>query len=628
MWILPILFFLCFVLTLLKGGADWRDAFIIAACIWGCLVTAFTEFLSLFDLLTANGLIFCWALAIAGVLFLFWRRHGYQAAWRTNYSFSIVETTLLSGLGFVCVATFITAIVAPPNNWDSMTYHMSRVMHWLQNGSVAHYPTNIIRQLELNPWAEFAITHFQALSGGDRYANLVQWFSMVGSIIGATLVARELGGDRRAQLFTAVTVGTIPMGILQASSTQNDYVVSFWLICFVLFCLRFFGQKELKWALMAGAVLGLAILTKGTAYIYALPFVFWLVITIIKSTHRLRRAVLLILAVGLPVLILNGGHYSRNFALFSNPLLSSDTPAYSNEVFTVRTTISNILRNIAIHFSTPIGGVNQEIESGIETFHNFLQININDRRTTYGDTTFEVPMLVPNEDLSGNLLHAALVIFSISLLFYRKRSSRNSAAITPYFLGVVAGFLIFCIILKWQPNHSRLHLPVFILSGPIIGLALGRLRHQNLALVISVVLLISSLPWTLWNISRSLIPRPTIILNLVGGSPLPHTILTADRIDQYFTNNPAVRESFIEASRIIRESGARNIGIKTVEDDWEYPLWVLVRGKDCKVKRIEHIDVKNSSGAITLNDFQPDMLVIYKERRPTVAQPDNAFQIE
>ncbi|MHC5831404.1 MAG: glycosyltransferase family 39 protein, partial [Nostoc sp.] len=101
----------------------------------------------------------------------------------------------------------------------------------IQNHTVAHYPTSYTPQLYQNPWSEFVILHFQILSGGDYFANLVQWFSMIGCIIGVSLIARQLGADLRGQVFSAVVTATIPMGILQASSTQNDYVIAFWVVC-------------------------------------------------------------------------------------------------------------------------------------------------------------------------------------------------------------------------------------------------------------------------------------------------------------------------------------------------------------------------------------------------------------
>jgi hypothetical protein len=90
---------------------------------------------------------------------------------------------------------------------------------WLR--SVEHYPTSYVPQLYHPPGAEFAIMHFQIISGGDRFANLIQWLSMVGSAIAVSLIAKQLGANLRGQVFAAVFAATLPMGILQGSSTQT-----------------------------------------------------------------------------------------------------------------------------------------------------------------------------------------------------------------------------------------------------------------------------------------------------------------------------------------------------------------------------------------------------------------------
>ena len=125
------------------------------------------------------------------------------------------------------------AFFAPPNTWDSMTYHMARVAHWIQNHRVDLYPTQDERQIWKDPWAEYAILHLQLLSQGDHYANLVQWFSYAGSIIGVSLIARALGINRLGQIVTALVAATMPMSLLQATSTQNDLAAALWLICFI-----------------------------------------------------------------------------------------------------------------------------------------------------------------------------------------------------------------------------------------------------------------------------------------------------------------------------------------------------------------------------------------------------------
>ena len=98
---------------------------------------------------------------------------------------------------------------------------------------------------------------------------------MVGSILGVSLIAKELGARRSGQLLAAIFVATLPMAILQGSSTNNDHVVSLWIVCFVYFSLKIMRQGIKPLLLVClGASLGLAILTKGTAYIYAFSLLF------------------------------------------------------------------------------------------------------------------------------------------------------------------------------------------------------------------------------------------------------------------------------------------------------------------------------------------------------------------
>src|ERR1043166_2232774 len=166
----------------------WRGAFISAAVIWGILVSVITELLSLFNSITRTWILTAWVVANTASAVICLLYIGGQR-WRITPKFPKLqprEMLLVACIGFIFLTTCVTALVAPPNNWDSMTYNMASVVHWIQNQNVALYPTHIDRQLYDEPWSEFAIMHLQVLTQGDRFANTVQWFSMVGSAIGVS----------------------------------------------------------------------------------------------------------------------------------------------------------------------------------------------------------------------------------------------------------------------------------------------------------------------------------------------------------------------------------------------------------------------------------------------------------
>ena len=137
-----------------------------------------------------------------------------------------------------------------------MTYHMPRIVHWLRNHSVAFYPTNDLRQLSLQPWAEYAMLQLHALAGGDWFDNLVQWFSMTGCVIGVSLIAEMVGATPSGQVLAALFCATIPEGILEASGAKNDYSLCFWLVCLVYYLLAFRRAGTLGNALGIGGALG------------------------------------------------------------------------------------------------------------------------------------------------------------------------------------------------------------------------------------------------------------------------------------------------------------------------------------------------------------------------------------
>ena len=121
-----------------------------------------------------------------------------------------------------------------------------------------------------NEFQPLAIHHlnFQLLGRADIFSQLVQWSSMVGSMSCVFAIARLLGAPEAGVVLAVLFAATLPMGILQSFSTQNDYVVSFWLLALVS---NFWdGGGHAMIAICSAS--GLAILTTGTALIFATPF--------------------------------------------------------------------------------------------------------------------------------------------------------------------------------------------------------------------------------------------------------------------------------------------------------------------------------------------------------------------
>jgi hypothetical protein len=601
--IMPIVAWLLCFLYLRCRGTEWRTAFLSTSVLWGVYATFLTESLSLFTALSRPFLAAGWAVPAiaAGILLL---RAGSFPKRLTIPTLTRTDKLIVSTISVLLTLTLIQAVVSPPNNSDSMTYHMARVMHWMQQGSVAHFPTSDLRQIELNPWAEFAIMQFQMLSGGDYLANVVQWFSMLGGVVGVSYIACLLGATGRGQLFSGLLAATLPMVLLQSSSTQNDLVVSFWLVCFVMFGMISSKEKPVFWIVLMSSSLGLAILTKGTAYIYAFPFMLWFFAKDVRSSWR--RTVLKYSAIAIIVLLVNLGHYQRNFRLFHSPLNSGSYP-FSNDRMTPAVLLSNISRNVAIHLLTPSQELNRLPLGILESFHSAIGIRIDDPGTTWPNTSFEKIRFIPHDDYSGNPLHICL--FGTVFFLVVRNKYRGSHAFS-HALATLAGFILFCVMLRWQPWHSRLHLPLFMLFSPVAGVVCAEMKKSWSIPVMTLMFSFGAFVWIIFNCFRPMVSLSSLV------STYPPSIFTTPRRLSYLNNlSKDKRESFLAVIDTVNAGKYKNIGLSFSDNTFEYPIWALTRERGEKAPRIEHINVTNVSNTLPLAPFNPDIILYSSEDR-------------
>ena len=560
----------------------------------------------------------------------------------------------------IALTTAFIGLIAPPNNWDSMTYHMSRVEHWRANANVAHYPTNVVWQLYLNPWAEFAILQFQTLGfGSDRLANSVQWFAFVGSMVGVSLLLRLLGGSLFAQSLAALVVASTPMIILQSSSTQNDVVCGFFVIAAVYFAFERRGTAGVTHEIYFPLSVALAIATKGTAYPILFPFVAYAVITGLRQ-DGLRPGVRSVGALVLVVFLLNVGHWSRNFGLWQHPLGDPEwLRQYQNESFGLPETLSNVVRNAALHLGTPSSKVNAFTEAVVRNIHHAIEIRLDEPLLTFyaRNNIVPEPWFVTHEDYAGNGILLVLSCVAVGFSFLTQAGKRIPA----FALLLCASSLLFCIFLKWAPWNSRLHTPLFLLAAILVGWLLAprqfevpntnRVGWQQTAAVTGMSLIAGGvfmnermIAWLfapngiihsqllqlgIWFLDLAaigcgllLLFRPKwyfrtvavlVVLAFTLGAlpwvtmnqlrPLISTkyapsIFDRSRIEQMFANRSGLIIPYTNLiSMLARLTSCHEIGLKIQVGAFEYPLWEIARyaGSDLVFR---HIEVVNKSARI------------------------------
>jgi hypothetical protein len=580
----PITFVMIFFIffSCPKKDRSLRRAWISAVLGISVLTIFFVEISSAFNSLNRFWIISFWATtSIITVAFSIWKiRPHLRPEWKIFSNPTI--NLLAAGLPLaVLLFTFVVALVAPPNNTDAMIYHMSRVVHWIQNQSVQDFATSTLRELYLSPFAEYSLLTSQLLSGSDQFANLVQWFGLINSVVAVSLITELLGASQKGQYFAAVFVITLPQVLLQATSTQNDLVFSAFALISIYIILRFIKDKDWIAIPFAITATALAILTKDIGFIFLAPFVIWFMIVFFKNLNKQRLFLALIGLLIAACLVFP--FFYRNYQLFGNPLgPQSETALYKNDSFSIPVTTINIIRNVAINL-TYTDGINAIEQKVINKLHSWLGFSLSDPNTTWQGYPFSIKRFSVSEDLSGNPIHIWIIALALIFLLVK---FKNSASIQNVFLGcVILGFILFCAYLKWQPWNNRLEMVVFLMMAPLVGLIAG--NFSFLPKVISGLLFLSVVPYLLFNPTKPIL-QDWNIFNLPRREAM---IRTKDILGPYIDGAIAIgKVSDCDQYGMILENGY-----------WEYPLWSLLKEFSPTPIHLEHVQVDNASSRLEVD---------------------------
>jgi hypothetical protein len=501
---------------------------------------------------------------------------------------------MLLTLVTIFVMIGLVAWFAPPNTYDSLNYHMSRVAHWAQNRSVAHYANGMEIQNSFAPLAEYSVLNSYVLARSDQLVNFSDWFAMVGSVIAASAAAALLGAPLTGQFLAAVFVATLPMGIAQASSTMTDYVAGFWLMCVAVEFLSLWAEQRPSWysVLFLSLAAGLALATKSTAFGFILPFAIAVPVFLFRKTGRVQFVKFVALAV-LLVGLLNGGYVTRNLRTYGVPFDPHHSSSFRNQMLNWRGLVSTTLRTAAFQFQTPWDALNLQLLRLVVGVHFKMGVDVNDPRTTIiGE--FRISKPSTHEDIITNPMHAFLVLVTVLIsIFTFKRAGRK---LMIYQALVILGFVIFSFVFKWQVFGSRLLLPFFLLYAPVVGTLIGILVPGWFVSVVGVGLAASSFMWLVSIYSRPLIPLP-------GKTEWP-SVLTASREKMYFASISGAYEPMKRIADLILDAGCNDVGMVISGSGAEYPYWVLL-GAPRDDLRIEWIVAGTPSARYSDPDFQP-----------------------
>jgi hypothetical protein len=588
----------------LKG---WRVALLQAVIIAVVFIALQSELLGLLHILSQPFAVGSWLLVIAAALWLGLRMKLIELGWKRLVAsfhsldrFSIVTITAFS---LIFLLLLVIVVIAPPNNVDSLMYHMSRVMHWAQDKSLAHYPVGFEPQL-INPiGAELIILQLRLLLGTDQLASLPQWLSLVICTIAITLAAGLLGAKRNGQLLAAAFAISIPMGLLEATSTQNDYVAALWLIIMIVFILFACQEEPGRLEIFSiAAALGLGLLTKGTFYPYAVPWGVWLIIHWVRQKKWgvfVRRS----LAIIIIVVLLNAGYWSRNFITYGGPLgpaqwVASMTTGNSG----LKPIASNLVKNIAINLATPSAKVNSIMVGFIKSAFESSDPKVTD---------FQLSWRWNHEDIAGNPIHLLMVIILIVVTFLMiALRLLDRQPLLWYTLASIFSFIVFTLISHFDQYGVRYQLPLMVIWAPVFGFVIAALNRRWLVSLAIVFFFVISLPYVFFNSTRPIIaikngPEPYAIRPLPGtGITMSSSIFFSDKTSLVFANWPEMLKPYRDLTQAISDSGCTQVGLRIGSHEYEYPIWWMLNAPQSGI-RIESIYYSDQLSRYADPDFKP-----------------------
>jgi len=585
-------------LRIMQHGRDWRESVLATAVIWGTLVALSTEVLGLFHAIQLQTIVIFWLIVLVVTLScIFRQRKGFSAKLSLPHFEGALAWVMVGVIVFYMGITLLVAFLAPPNTNDSMQYHMSRVMHWIVNRSVDFFPTPSDRQLWMPPLAEYAILHFQILAGNDVFANFVQWLSMFGAVLGVSVIASRLGVRQKGQLFAALFAVTLPMGVLQSTSTQTDYIAAFWGVCFAYFAvsesIRYTSgiANRLSFnSILLALAFGLGIFAKGTFIACAAPFLLWLLAALVWKKNWKAMTGLIVVGIA-ATLMVNANLWRKNYQTFGHPL-GPAVGHLGSTLFTPAAVFSTGLRNAAMQMAFGIGPANKVLYTFTQKVHEVLGIDINDPRTTLG--IYRIRYSV-HEDFAGNNWHFIILVVSLTyvLVVFCKQvyihRPQKKADIPPketdpslvrpflYASTVILSYIIFSTLFKWQDTDSRLLLPWFLVATPVAGWVFDKI-HRYIQTGIVLLLAVSSLTVLLSNPSKPLI---------VSGQN--DSILLASRTTTRFNNSPEIMNDYISVAITARDLKCPSVGLSLDSSTPEYLIWSIWSPSGQNLKQVENL---------------------------------------
>lgn len=476
---------------------------------------------------------------------------------------------------------FSVILYCPPNEWDSMTGHLNRIIYFLNEGSSLKHFIGTNWNIDTYPRSFCSIQVYPFLMNAKnelwfRFPNYSAYWIISFSMYG---ILKRLSIHFKLRLFVSALTLLLPISITQSLTTDTDIVLGAYLSCLIYFLLSFHTTKKIIYLYFLGFCFGIAFSHKITFAFSFLPLLFiYLYVLDFKSKEKIFSQikhlvlshilglVLFVLFTGYIANMIHYGHPigpktatqhqsieragnfesllkngTRNFIRYSNDLLNPDGLRNIPAVERLNSKLKFIPRKLDELFNL---GLERKTEFTIIPFSFDRRFEFYNGTPIYG------------------ILFLCFIIPSIFILLIRRDK---------IYLILFTSFIVHLLFLSftaaYDPWKGRYMISSSIYLIPIavyFGQFYLKRNHWTITKIclglLTILICISSISTLLFNLRA-------LPFAFYGKK----SFFQLDRIQNLTVSRPDITNAYQNFERIVPANST--VALATINDDYEYPLW-------------------------------------------------------
>ena len=501
----------------------------------------------------------------------------------------IIFSILFWTISILTIAQVYLIFNTPPNEWDSMTGHLNRILYFLNQGTTEHFiGTNF--NVDTYPKSFCSIQVYPFLMSGynEHFFKLPNYGSFWLICFGTYGILKQLGASYKSRLFGSLIVFLSPNIIMQSILTDTDIVLGAYLVSIIYLILVFKNTQRLVYIYFVGLAFGLALSHKITFVFSFLPLLIIYLFVIFSSSqykilYKLKHFIYAHL-IGIIFFVAPTG-YIANYLYYNHPI--GPEVATRHQSVERAGSLPNLMvqgsRNVVrytfdlLNFDglrnwTIVEEKQILLKSKLVKLDKYFNLGL---ESTTDFTIIPFSFNRRFEFFNGSPIYGSIFILLILpaiFIYFRRPNFIKGIFLSAFILH----FLILAYSAPYDPWKGRYMISSLIYIVPFL-IYIGDYffyqaptRFFKLTFVFTIIII-------------SISALSTIGLNLRA---LPFdaygrkSILKLNRMEALTVSRPDITLAYQNFDKIVPSNAIVALG--TINDDYEYPLW----GKDFKRKLI------------------------------------------